>query len=234
MVEEKVFRFNAGDVCVINEDETHLAQSTRGTVSEWSFLSFDPVGMIGPLAGTSPMLDTKTLAGRNFANLLTSGNHPDVVLLVREILQELHGKKKNYQETVRGLIWALMARLHRLPHQQGRRGLIQTRQREARVRMAPALQMMSERYGQPLTLPVLAKSCHGSVPHFRRIFRTATGHAPLEYLNRLRIQMAATMLKNTENKIIDIAADTGFPTLSSFNRLFRRIMRKPPRRWRNE
>ncbi|HEY8966364.1 MAG TPA: AraC family ligand binding domain-containing protein, partial [Candidatus Methylacidiphilales bacterium] len=95
MVEEKVFRFNAGDVCVINQDETHLAQSARGTASEWHFLYFDPVALAMPMpaGGGAPSFDGRTLAGRKFANILAAAEHPEVCRLVREIIEEGTGRR---------------------------------------------------------------------------------------------------------------------------------------------
>jgi len=37
VIEDKVFPFSAGDVCVINSSEMHLARSAEGTESHWTF-----------------------------------------------------------------------------------------------------------------------------------------------------------------------------------------------------
>lgn len=78
----------------------------------------------------------------------------------------------------------------------------------------------------------MAKRCRVSVPTLRRLFHGALGTAPLEYLLRLRIQMASSLLAATARPILEIAFDLGFETPSSFNRHFRRRTGLSPRDWR--
>ena len=58
-------------------------------------------------------------------------------------------------------------------------------------RLTPALELIAQRYRAPLGLADLAACCNISVPHFRRLFREGFGCAPLEYLIRWRVRMAA-------------------------------------------
>ena len=67
---------------------------------------------------------------------------------------------------------------------------------------------------------------------FRRRFHQATGLSPLDYLIRVRMQMATSLLAEGAMPISEIALRVGYGTLSSFNRHFRRTMRMSPRQWR--
>lgn len=58
---------------------------------------------------------------------------------------------------------------------------------------------------------------------FDRRFRKATGYAPLEYVQWLRIEEAKQMLEADEGAIDDIAAEVGYADLASFRRLFKRL-----------
>ncbi len=75
-----------------------------------------------------------------------------------------------------------------------------------------------------------AKSPIGA--HLRRLFHAALGQSPQHYLTRLRLHMAATLLQHTRLPIVTIAADVGYPSISSFNRHFLAAMGAPPRAWR--
>ena len=44
--------------------------------------------------------------------------------------------------------------------------------------------------------------------------------------------MAGTLLRNGDMTVLAIAMETGFPTLSSFNRSFKSVMGATPREWR--
>ena len=78
----------------------------------------------------------------------------------------------------------------------------------------------------------LAKINNYSLNHFRKLFREQTGCTPLEYLINVRLKIAAVLLRSTDKSILEIAGETGFETLSSFNRHFKQKYRLSPSRWR--
>ena len=96
-------------------------------------------------------------------------------------------------------------------------------------RIAPSLKYMNEHFSEEIRVADLARACHVSVNHYRRLFRSATGQLPMEYLTRLRLQMAVALLQSTDRTILDIAMDVGFRSLSTFNRQFRRVFNATPR-----
>jgi DNA-binding LacI/PurR family transcriptional regulator/AraC-like DNA-binding protein len=78
----------------------------------------------------------------------------------------------------------------------------------------------------------LAASVHVSEDYFTRIFRRELGLSPWEYINRLRVSIAAEMLLHTGKPIYAIALDTGFKECAYFNRVFKKIYGKPPNQLR--
>ena len=71
-----------------------------------------------------------------------------------------------------------------------------------------------------------------SAGHFRRLFSGAFGKGPKAYLNDYRISMAGNLLRSTDKKILEVALDCGFPTLSCFNRQFKKKTGIAPRKFR--
>ena len=68
---------------------------------------------------------------------------------------------------------------------------------------------------------------------FSRSFRRHTGMGVVEYVNRLRINLACQMLMNeAEKTVTDICYAVGFNNLSNFNRQFLRRKGMPPSRFR--
>lgn len=230
VVEDKVLPYEQGDVSIINDKELHLAQSTKGTVSEWTWIMIDPVRLLGAHVGETAGLSTAPLCGPDFRNIIAHSEHPEVVSLVREIMAEMREKKPGYRSSVRGIVWSLMMRLHRLPGRMT--GLPADTKRTEMERIAPALQMLTTRYMDPLRVDEMAAACYMSLTHFRRVFRLAVGKSPLQYLNHLRIQMASSLLASTDRPVLEISLDVGFATLSSFNRHFRAQKEMSPREWR--
>ena len=64
------------------------------------------------------------------------------------------------------------------------------------------------------------------------MFKQYTGKKVLDYINDLRIEHAAKLISSTDKKIIDIAMDTGFETIRTFNRDFTKKMKFSPSEFR--
>jgi transcriptional regulator GlxA family with amidase domain len=67
---------------------------------------------------------------------------------------------------------------------------------------------------------------------FDRRFRKATGYAPLEYVQWLRVEEAKQMLEAEDVQIDDIAFEVGYSDLASFRRLFRKLSGLTPGEYR--
>jgi len=68
--------------------------------------------------------------------------------------------------------------------------------------------------------------------HFLRLFASALGVTPHQYLVRSRLQHAARLLADDDRSVTDIAYDVGFGDLSNFVRTFHRAAGVSPRRFR--
>jgi len=99
-------------------------------------------------------------------------------------------------------------------------------------RITRALKLISERYAGKLTLKEIAGTT-GLVPaYFSTLFRKLTGYSVFEYLNEYRIYKAADLLKNTKKPVLELAYETGFNSISLFNRTFKRLTGKTPLQYR--
>jgi AraC-like DNA-binding protein len=229
VVENKVFPFRADDLCVINDEEMHLAQSMKGTVSEWRFVMVDPARLLTRNVDNPAVLGVAPLAGRDFANIMRGLEHPRLRELVLAVISELLEAKEGCKDAVRGLMLAVMAGLQRLP---GRRKEAVAGRRRDMEKIAPAFHHLAMHYAEPIRIPALARMCNMSATHFRRMFTKAVGRSPARHLTSLRVRMAAALLESTERKVLDIALEVGYPTLSSFNRHFKTVMGMSPRELR--
>lgn len=67
---------------------------------------------------------------------------------------------------------------------------------------------------------------------FIRRFKRATGHGPLEYVQRLRVEQAKHLLECTRRSIDDVGADVGYDNAAFFRRLFKRVTGVSPSMYR--
>lgn len=99
--------------------------------------------------------------------------------------------------------------------------------------LEPALLYVSRHYAEEILVEQMARSCMMSESHFRRMFTAMVGVSPLEYINRYRIPPFAEPPSLDERvPIQNIAARTGFPSITTFNRNFQRCVGQNPSVWR--
>lgn len=84
------------------------------------------------------------------------------------------------------------------------------------------LSIIGSEYRNPIALNSLADRLHVSVSHLCRLFAKKVGTNLIAYLNGFRIELAKTLMANTELRIGDIAKLTGFGNMTYFGRLFRK------------
>jgi transcriptional regulator GlxA family with amidase domain len=63
---------------------------------------------------------------------------------------------------------------------------------------------------------------------FIRRFRSATGCAPLEYVQHLRIEEAKQIRETTDDPVETIVGEVGYGDSVSFRRLFKRLVASTP------
>ena len=69
----------------------------------------------------------------------------------------------------------------------------------------------------------LADSVHVSEDYLTRIFHKEMGLSLWDYLNRLRVFLAADLLRKTDSTIQEVALSTGFQDHAYFSRVFKKI-----------
>jgi AraC-like DNA-binding protein len=103
----------------------------------------------------------------------------------------------------------------------------------AEARITKVVRAIENNLDADLSLASLAREAGLSPFHCLRLFQHLTGVTPHQYIRRLRIRRAATLLAATESKVIDIAAECGFEDVSNFNRAFHAEFGMNPRRFRS-
>jgi len=93
-------------------------------------------------------------------------------------------------------------------------------------------QWLDRYYREKVSVRVMAKKSGLNERTFLRRFRRATGEAPLEYLQKMRIEKAKQLLTGTIQPLTEITQIVGYVDLSSFRRLFKQIVGISPTAYR--
>jgi len=228
IINDRIVPFRRGDVTIMARGDYHKATSSPGVVSAWRWIWADVEscikgsGSFEPGSEHAPLLDLR---------LRSSVLHDEPALFstLNEILMEMKAKTEHYKTAVQALMLWLTVQLHRR-FGDSRSSVSPASKHGDAVQPAP--DHIFAGYSSAIRIETLAELCHTSLSSFRTNFKAATGMTPVTYINTLRLRMSETLLLDTDRPILDIALDTGFQTLSSYNRLFKRARACSPREYR--
>lgn len=98
--------------------------------------------------------------------------------------------------------------------------------------MSAALAAMHAEPGRGWSLESLARSAAMSRTSFALRFKATVGVAPMEYLTRWRMMVAAERLLTTRDSLAMVAPSVGYESESAFSAAFKRVMGHSPREHR--
>ncbi len=87
-------------------------------------------------------------------------------------------------------------------------------------------------FQQPNALTRAVKAAGIPERTLKRRFKSATGIAPIDYLQNLRIEHAKHLLETTSLPVEEISAEAGYSNVSFFRRLFKRLVGVTPLNYR--
>ncbi len=101
-------------------------------------------------------------------------------------------------------------------------------------RLCRARDYLAAHHNERLTLGRGAQEACLSPFHFSRLFTTAFGETPHEFVTRIRIDSAKRLLLSENRSVTDICLDVGYESLGSFSSRFRSLTGLSPAAFRRE
>ncbi len=223
-IASRYYEVSQGDILFINSGELHSAMAEQNGDYSFRAIVFSPDMLKGPsddkvlLEYLSPLLSGRLTVQRVF--------HPDTVPgkqvqeLFDQLYQLLDEKPAAYEIALKANLYLLLSELVQTGN--GITGLKESiRETAAADSIKKAIRFLQENYASNITVDVLAGYSSMSSGHFCRMFKKYTMKTPIEYLNCCRVSKAAVLLESTNRKILDIALECGFNSLSYFIHVFR-------------
>lgn len=206
----ELYPFSAHSVSVIPPfcvHDSHVAPPSGGAGSQWQFIF---VNLEGLGIASAPLAGSVTL-------------NPWARRLFDLIFSACERRHEGWQEETCALLRALMIEL-----QADRTRALPARESAYRDSMLVLQHRIATEYAADWTVARLAQCCSMAPSTFRRHFTAVAGMSPQQYIIEVRLSIAEHLLKNTRESILSISQRTGFKTLSSFNRLFKKAYGCPP------
>jgi AraC family cel operon transcriptional repressor len=105
---------------------------------------------------------------------------------------------------------------------------------EAPLWLTRAMEAMRAPLNAQAGIPRMLQLSGRSQETLCRAMKRFAGVTPSEYVNALRLSIAARLLRSTDRRVLDIQLDCGFDSASHFNQRFKREFGLSPSRYRRQ
>jgi len=103
---------------------------------------------------------------------------------------------------------------------------------ESTEKIKTTLNYIHENYMHELPISDISNTCNFSQYYFMKFFKKHLGITCNEYVNVYRLAMASKLLNTTDKSITEISFETGFNSVSYFNKLFKEKFKITPKEFR--
>lgn len=160
--------------------------------------------------------------------LKIADNH-DIQKIIHSIHQEFRlaeGRQDAESEYMRNLLlaqfWIAIGRSYGERHQSG----------SLYFYVKKALEYIDVHFSSSITVEEIAEYAGVHCSYLQRIFKQNTGLSVMNYVNKVRIERACSLLTNSDLAIERIAQESGFNSRQNFAYTFKRVMGTTPREYR--
>lgn len=231
---EEIFEAHAGDLLFFNSEELHAATALEGEISDYRAIVFSPDILCGSdgdcvrLDYIVPVLNGGLVLPRMIHDNCARG------IEIHQSFDILYHLVEKQPELFPFLLKSEIFHLFALLLADAKRMPATIRRNEAVSGVKGAISYIQENYAKPITLKELSDLCSMSQGHFCRVFKQYTTKTPVQYINTVRLSKAMELLRETDRKVLDIALDTGFNSLSYFIGVFRESVGTTPTAYRQQ
>lgn len=229
-VEDKEIKLNKNDICIIPKDVVHGDAQDKG-MALFESIVFD-IDMLRLHSYSPDTFFTDILNGNIILENYISANHTAILDALTKTFEVLKTKSEAYDLIATGWLMIFFGLLKK-EHLYRKKNLLLQKNKVVRTdQISSVLNMIRKDYAKEITLQQMADSVSLSPKYFCRLFKENTDHTPIEYLNWFRVNRACTLLRETDEKLLDIAMQCGFNDFSYFTKIFRRYKGLPPSKYR--
>lgn len=237
LIGDSIQHFEAGDTVLLGPDLPHLWRNEKAYFEVNSKLKTRGIVVYF----TQEFLDS------------TLSNLPESFKINKLLLDsfrglEFIGESKEFIKTeLLGLsategyetILKLLSLLHALSYRPDRSyisslGYINTHKQSETERMHRVYEYAMQHFKENIKLNELADLANMTVPAFCRYFKKRSNKTFSDFLAEIRIGQACKLLGNQEFSIAQVCYESGFNTLSNFNKKFKELMNTTPSEFKKE
>jgi AraC-like DNA-binding protein len=210
-INEKLHELEAGDLLCLTDGMSEKAVTHAPNPLQYYSISFDSL-----YPTPKPILSS-------FPAINHLGIRRDLTDLFRELSVSWTNRQTGYIIKTRALLMLILHRLSEII-------LTNTESQTGDFRINKAANIIKLHYGDKLTVRGLAEQVHLNEAYFGRLFKDTTGINVNQYIKKIRVQNAETMLQTGNYRVRDVAEQCGFSDVIHFYNSFRELRGFPPSR----
>jgi AraC-like DNA-binding protein len=226
---KKLYTLHENDILIVPSCELHSITVPPGSEKgKRIILMFEPT-LLYSLSGLSGAISLL-----HNMNLLTFEDTPEIHGIAQSILLATYNEFLRGDDLRNPAIYAKIIELYitMIRYYRGNKTLslnIKPHRRQQYItRLNAVFEYIDTHISEELTLEDAAEVAHFSKYHFEHIFKAYINSSFYQYLKRMRIKKAETLLLNPELAITEVAQEAGFESLTTFNRVFKEIKNCTP------
>lgn len=222
-----VGEFETGDVFFLGSNLPHMFQKKADVVASAVVVQFREDIFGAAFMDLPESREISALFRTAVKGLKLYGNSKILLQKLVNELEQLNGFKK---------IITLCECLYIIAHGQDFNALstqdVKPLNSKDKGRIDKIFQYTIDCFQQPISLTYIAGKVGMSVPAFCNYFKKSTKKTYATFVNEIRIGYACKLLIDTEANVIEICYESGFNTLTNFNKQFLKVKGVTPSQYR--
>jgi len=174
-----------------------------------------------------------------YGTRLIKGEEPNTaVARIQNIMQEIRDVSENeelfMEMKVCSLIYELIIHVGNMQTyvNQTRKSPLSEHTQRVEQQILDACQFITANCREKISLDQAAEAAGFSKYHFSKVFKRCTGQSFSAFQAKERLRIAETLLKDPDLTITEAALESGFGSISTFNRVFRQYKKVNPTEFR--
>ena len=226
-------RLEEGDVCLVNAGRMHGTRKVEGHPCAYSVMHLDPARLTRDEAVyaryIAPVLEDESfdfMLGRD-----CEGTAGEVCRLMDQIAALEREQPPAFELEVIALAHLVFKQIYLRRHALAEELAAGAASQDDLILRAMTA-FVYEHYSERVSLEDIASAGGVSRSKASTLFRERLDSSPVEFLNRYRLEAAATKLSMTDDTVSRVALSCGFSQQSYFNRVFLRAYGMTPKQYR--
>lgn len=230
-IEDHTHHLTAGDMIVLNTDIIHSVDCKAADITDFLVIRMNLESLYSPESIYGKRMIHALYHEVDFSQPIKKGSSLHSILSYR--LEKIDRLTRKQTDTNRSKILAYLLEFMGLCLEHLPRIEKNNTHHKDRVALYQALSYVEENYTQDITIDHISEISGYSVSQFSRIMKKYTNMTFMNYLNNIRVNKVCIEMLHGE-KVSNAAFANGFNSLSSFNRVFKKVQGISPSEWKKQ